>query len=234
MNRFIPSAPSLGLASLMAVVTLGLSSAAQAALVSADFRKPGDGLLTRDTRTGLEWLDLSQTQRYTYAQLAGGAGGFIEKGRFQFASASQVENLLKSARLEPSPFPASAQVSGDAVGVYRIQTLLDYESCSLSESGPYVTQKVCYTNVSFGKIDQAGNINRLFYTYVEVAGEGGPFPIRQVLSAGGGFSQPEPVPASGLSLPTLLVRRSKACTVVGTERPCPVQENPGSVWTNIP
>jgi hypothetical protein len=142
MNRFIPSAPSLGLASLMAVVTLGLSSAAQAALVSADFRKPGDGLLTRDTRTGLEWLDLSQTQRYTYAQLAGGAGGFIEKGRFQFASASQVENLLKSARLEPSPFPASAQVSGDAVGssipMWKLLARADHfrsGRCCLPEGG---------------------------------------------------------------------------------------------------
>jgi hypothetical protein len=235
MKRFIPSAPSLGLASLMAVVALGVSSAAQAALVSADFKKPGDGLLTRDTRTGLEWLDLSQTSGLSYAAVA---SEFAPKYRFQLATPAQVEGLFQSARQEPTPFPATASVSGDAIGVYWIQTLIGYQPCSITELSPYLTQKICQGQANFGKLDNNGMVLRTYYFYNELSRPPGPnSPTRAsvVLSASGQFGTPTLfTPSPSPEFPTFLVRSYNTCPNDGTKRPCPVNDSPTSVWTNIP
>lgn len=47
---------------LAAVVAATLPLPSEAAVISRDWLAPGDGLLTLDTSTGREWLDLSQTR----------------------------------------------------------------------------------------------------------------------------------------------------------------------------
>lgn len=69
----------------------------QAALFSADLDQAGDGLITRDTRTGLEWLDLTPTINRSYAEVAGGLGGYTTDKGFRFATAAEVRGLFDSA-----------------------------------------------------------------------------------------------------------------------------------------
>ena len=45
------------------IIAAGLlfSTVSQAAIVSADWKTAGDNLITRDTTSGLDWLDLTET-----------------------------------------------------------------------------------------------------------------------------------------------------------------------------
>ena len=64
---------------------------ADAALIVQDFNAPGDGLLTLDTRTGLEWLDLSATLgKSPLSALA-------EFSDFHMANRAEADSLLISA-----------------------------------------------------------------------------------------------------------------------------------------
>ena len=51
------------LALIAALTALALASPAVAVLESIDLATPGDGFITRDTSSGLEWLDLPLTSR---------------------------------------------------------------------------------------------------------------------------------------------------------------------------
>jgi hypothetical protein len=64
---------------------------ADAALLIQDLNAPGDGRVTRDTSTGLEWLDMSAT--LGKSPLA----GMTLFPSFHMASRSEVESLLMSA-----------------------------------------------------------------------------------------------------------------------------------------
>lgn len=80
----------LGTAALMA------SGMSHAALVKQDLLTAGDGLVTLDTDTHLEWLKLTATQDLSVDAVLGGAGGWVGAG-FQYASFSQVGQLLNDA-----------------------------------------------------------------------------------------------------------------------------------------
>ena len=49
---------------------------AGATLQVVDLFAPGDGLLTRESDTGLDWLDPTTTQNQSYNSIATGAGGW--------------------------------------------------------------------------------------------------------------------------------------------------------------
>jgi len=80
----------LGAAALVAGAT------AHAALVKQDLLTAGDGLVTLDTATHLEWLKLTATQDLSVDQVLGGSGGWVDGG-FRYASFSQVGQLLNDA-----------------------------------------------------------------------------------------------------------------------------------------
>jgi hypothetical protein len=61
---------------------------ANAALISVDLiQGSGDGVITRDTVSGLDWLDLTTTVNQTYDQV--GTGSWYEAG-FRYALQSEV------------------------------------------------------------------------------------------------------------------------------------------------
>ncbi len=68
----------------------------QTLLAVADLRSTGDCLLTQDTKTGLEWLDLNATVNRSYDDVAAGFGGYTTSG-FRFASRSEVDQLFANA-----------------------------------------------------------------------------------------------------------------------------------------
>ena len=68
------------------------------ALIQADFLPGrGDQLLTFDSSTGLEWLNLTVTANRSYIDVLSGFGGFIGAFGFQYATPNQVGTLYKHA-----------------------------------------------------------------------------------------------------------------------------------------
>ena len=62
---------------LLVSLFLLLPSPAPAQLASVDLDAPGDGLLSRDTDAGLDWLDLLETVGLAWDDIQAGAGGWI-------------------------------------------------------------------------------------------------------------------------------------------------------------
>ncbi|MGV7235258.1 MAG: hypothetical protein ACQ9ET_03275 [Nitrosomonadaceae bacterium] len=69
-----------------------------AELVQRDLFNNGDGLLTYDTDTKVEWLDISLTDNFSYNEIISGVGGWTDLG-FQHATAAQVCVLINSGGL---------------------------------------------------------------------------------------------------------------------------------------
>jgi hypothetical protein len=94
---------------LSALVTVALALAAtpgEATLFNASYSTPGDNLLTKDSATGLEWLNMGLTRGPVQTSVGvsvnqilggyGGYGGYIAAG-FQFATLAQVAQLFQDA-----------------------------------------------------------------------------------------------------------------------------------------
>jgi len=78
----------------LALAVALLAAPAQAELVEVDLDAPGDGLVTRDTDTGLDWLDLGDvTTNLSYDAIQGGAGGWIAAG-WRYATEAEVCHLF--------------------------------------------------------------------------------------------------------------------------------------------
>ncbi len=86
---------------LLATVAFGtialMTQSAQAALLAGDLTTAGDALITKDSRTGLEWLDLTVTKGASYDAVAAGLGGYTTQNGFRFATSAEVSALRESA-----------------------------------------------------------------------------------------------------------------------------------------
>lgn len=79
---------------LSMLLAFGISvNSAQAVLMERDLLAAGDGLITFDDQTNLEWLDVSATRGLLISEVQGGAGGWISRG-FSYATQQQVENIF--------------------------------------------------------------------------------------------------------------------------------------------
>jgi hypothetical protein len=81
---------------LCAALLLGISNA-NATLISANDAVYGSGSLTQDTVTGLEWLDLTISQGFSYNNVINGTGNSFLANGFVVATMTQVEALLTNA-----------------------------------------------------------------------------------------------------------------------------------------
>ena len=68
---------------------------AYADLIEIDLVSSGDGLVTRDTVTGLEWLDLTETLDKSFSDVT--CGSFYSTYGFTHATQAQVETLFLGA-----------------------------------------------------------------------------------------------------------------------------------------
>ena len=85
------------LPAIAAMVLLGWSELASATLIQADLNTTGDGLLTIDTATGLEWLDVVATLGLSFNQA--NASNFATVQGFRHATALEVLTLFEAAGL---------------------------------------------------------------------------------------------------------------------------------------
>ncbi len=81
------------------LVTLLVCNAAGASLVEVDLYTSGDSLLTKDTDTGLYWLDLTETTSISYNDMITelGPGGLFDG--YRYANAADIDQLQLSAGL---------------------------------------------------------------------------------------------------------------------------------------
>jgi hypothetical protein len=91
-----------------------------ATLIAVDLLAPGDARATRDTVSGLDWLDATETIGLTYDDVAAGAGGWAGDG-WRPATTSEVCGLLAQDGAAPGPCPGSGYVGTSGEG----QLLLD-------------------------------------------------------------------------------------------------------------
>jgi hypothetical protein len=92
---------------MIAVVTAACVCSAD--IITTDLFEPGDQLLTADTVSGLEWLDLTQSAGLSFDAVTGGAGGWTDLG-FSHATNSEIRDLfLQIEPLAPEPFDAFAR-----------------------------------------------------------------------------------------------------------------------------
>jgi len=77
------------------IFPLALFQPVHAALISIDYLNPGDNLITLDTNSGLEWLDLTVTQGMSTDAVQSSA--YITREGFQYALLSDVTTLFNNA-----------------------------------------------------------------------------------------------------------------------------------------
>lgn len=103
---------------LVTLLCAGLAGGARAKLVEASFWVPGDGLITRDTTSGLEWVDPTVTAGLSYAEVSANALGLVAGG-WRYATTAEVCGLMLEMGLAPAPCPGiSPVVPGDATLVH--------------------------------------------------------------------------------------------------------------------
>jgi hypothetical protein len=71
-------------------------------LVQEDLHAPGDGLITLDRNTGLQWLDLTATQGLSVEDIEKGAGGWLPLG-FRYATFDEIKTLYADVGMVASP-----------------------------------------------------------------------------------------------------------------------------------
>ena len=81
------------------LLILSLVSSLNAALISADWRAVSDGLITQDTSTGLEWLDMTASVNIAPESIINnsGAGAALTSDGWNLANNAQVEQLFINA-----------------------------------------------------------------------------------------------------------------------------------------
>ncbi len=77
---------------VMLVVLFGFAGVASAGLVSESLFAPGDNLLTLDTQTGIEWLNVALTNGQSYNDVE--AGIYTAQLGFSYASGSDLSQLF--------------------------------------------------------------------------------------------------------------------------------------------
>jgi hypothetical protein len=100
----------------MVAAMLSLSQPVPASLLSVDLFAAGDGLLTRDTATGFEWLDLTATEGLSYNEFVAGAGGWASLG-FVVARRTLVNDLYHHAGIGPGATPANGVAISEMVAL---------------------------------------------------------------------------------------------------------------------
>ena len=134
---------------LTGILFLGLASSANALLIEADYINSGDGLITVDTVTGLEWLDLTETDGMSFnmveAELLVGGSLF----GYRYATLGEVYQLWDNAGINTVglPNPAGSGTSGPEPSIENYEPILIFQDF------------VGTTNVSDRLIDSIGLVS---------------------------------------------------------------------------
>jgi hypothetical protein len=137
---------------LLVVGMMTISLSAHAQFVTTSAWTAGDGLITEDTATGLEWMNLVVTQNTSVNALLAGYGG-LEADGFHVATTAQVNTLFSDAGLT---FSVNATITPSAANVAPgnlFISSLGCTFCALSRTSNYDTTEALFQ--SPGEIGQA-------------------------------------------------------------------------------
>lgn len=99
----------------------------------------GDQLLTYDTDTNLQWLNLTATAGRSYQEVMGGFGSFTTTHGFQYADGGQIGELCGHAGITKGlTEPALTPSPNDAKNHQGIQTLQDFMNGKTFHAGTSV------------------------------------------------------------------------------------------------
>lgn len=154
---------------------LGLVSInAGAAILSVDWQTEGDNLITRDTTSGLEWLDLTATTSQSYNDVSSRFGAGQEFEGWRYATQSEAAAFFDAFGGNSAYYNGwSTQNNGlfDIVSQYWGQTACDTIGCSTGDGQSiFLTAEVVNVSThSYGRIyDYDSNILSLTQDYVDV------------------------------------------------------------------
>jgi hypothetical protein len=85
----------------------------------------GDQLLTLDTATGLEWLNLTVTANHSYLDVLAGFGGFLGVFGFRYATSTEVGTLYIHAGIGKLSGPHPAINEANHYGIEVLQDLMN-------------------------------------------------------------------------------------------------------------
>jgi len=93
------------------VTTIGFSTSVNASIVSTDWQTAGDNLITHDTVSGLDWLDLTETNNLSYNAVVSelGSGGDYEG--FRVATSAEVVALWANFGIDLTAGAPTANLS---------------------------------------------------------------------------------------------------------------------------
>jgi hypothetical protein len=139
----------VSLAAALVVGAMIAPQSAQAALFARDLNSVGDGLLTQDTATGLDWLDVTQTKGRSYDEVVAGVGGYTTQKGFRFATSSEVSRLFDSALVGKGLVAVSTpnttvNLSAGYFAAQEIHTLLGLTSSQSIPAGGFVSGSVTF------------------------------------------------------------------------------------------
>ncbi len=127
--RFIPAHNLIWSSALLTILLCVINSPAIAELVSIDLSTQGDKLLTMDTKSRLEWLDITETAGLSYNQLLPqiAPGGSFDE--FRLATSAEVSDLFAAAGI------TEIYVSAIIGELEQVQALLSLISTTLDLVG---------------------------------------------------------------------------------------------------
>jgi hypothetical protein len=148
---------------LFALIVLLIASDARADIIDL-------GDVTRDTRTDLDWLDLTRTTDLSINDILNNVGGFAAAG-WRHANEAEMCELMKSFGMPGSPCPQNAFTSGDLTpfsefmarfGItdsfgHRTMGLFPPPSQTCPASSPFPTTVVGFLSRTIG-VAKVGNI----------------------------------------------------------------------------
>ena len=145
---------------LMAVLAAGIvvAPAAQAELLEVDLNTPGDALVTRDTDTSLDWLDLTESTDLSFDQVEADVGGFIADG-WRHAAGPEVCDLYQKmgAVLVPCPDGSLLIPPGDpTIPFALLGVTFDSGVQIILQAGMYDDADIVTTTVGLGTVFIAG------------------------------------------------------------------------------
>lgn len=189
------------------------SSITRAALVEVDLFFSGDAMITRDTDTGLDWLDLTATVGHSINDVLDGYGGYINSG-FRYATIAEVAKVFENAgitadgNVQANEYAAVGSLIDlrDATGGHSNDVLSAEGFAGLGEpsQGPAYMPGTFQHNIGIG--GGAAVIPGPTVTYYTTAG--------QIDSAGNFLVRPSEVPIP----PALWIFGSGLLGLIGTAR----------------
>lgn len=81
-----------------------VSFSANAAIVSVDWQAAGDDLITRDTVSGIEWLDLTVTSNRSYNDISSKLGSGQEFDGWRYATLSEITDFFETFGVHPNEY----------------------------------------------------------------------------------------------------------------------------------